>query len=729
MGFKRATLVESATRHFREMYMVQRQDCFQHDKTLKYKSLRAFSLLGICLCLTLQAGCQEGEPPPAPVEVDSGLSAGPVTATENVDLGLIDAAVSPGDDFYAYANGAWLSSYTLPEDKTAFGNFYELRELAQERVQTLIEDLAASEPEPGSLEQKIGDYYASFLDTATLDARGFEPISAELARIRSVRSQAELAAAIGWAQRHDATVPFALGIQIDRKDPSRYVTGLYTDGLGLPERDYYLEDAERFQSIRAEYVKHVGRMLSLVKADDLARQAEAVLALESAIAEIHWPRADRRNRDLTYNMSTSAALIEDHPGFDWAGYFDGAGFRPEDVNVAYPDTIAPLSALIAQTPIEVWQAYLTYHLVVGNAAYLATSIDDANFEFYGSVLRGQPAQRERWRRAVSLVSGGQGLGDAIGQVYVARYFPPQSRAMMQDLVENLRTALGERVAALDWMGDETKEKAQEKLAAFLPKIGYPDEFKDFASVEIERGDLMGNVRSLRDYFEALAIQRLGEQTDRNEWFSPAHTVNAFYNPQFNAITFPAGILEPPFFNPAADPAVNYGAIGAVIGHEMGHGFDDQGSKSNGAGVQENWWTDEDRAHFEALADRLVEQYSAFEAVPGTFVDGRFTLGENIGDLGGINIAYHAYHNSLGGEDAPVIDGLTGDQRFFLAYAQLWRSMIREEALVSRLKADPHSPAPYRANGVVRNVDAWYDAFDIGKDAALYLPPEERVRIW
>lgn len=696
---------------------------------LKNKGFLGFFLVGVSLLLTLLAGCQESSSEPAAEQDADQVAQTSVVGAENVDLSLMDDAVAPGDDFYAYANGAWLSSYQLPENKTAFGNFYALYDQAQERVQILIEELAAAEPQPGSLEQKIGDYYASFLDTATLDDLGFEPVRAELERIRSLRSPADLAAALGWVQRHDATVPFALGIQIDRKDPSRYITGLYTAGLGLPEQDYYLEDSERFQAIRSEYVRHLRRMLTLVGAEELAQQADAVLALETAIAGIHWPRADRRNRDLTYNISSPAALIEDHPEFDWSAFFEGAGFTPDVINVAYPNTITPLTRLISQTPIEVWQAYLAFHLVVGNAAYLATAIDDANFEFYGKVLRGQPEQRERWRRAVSLVSGGQGLGDAIGQVYVARYFPPESRAMMLDLVENLRMALSERVDALDWMGDATKEKAQEKLAAFLPKIGYPDRFRDFSSVEIDRADLMGNVRSLRAYFEVLAIRRLGAKTDRTEWFAPAHTVNAFYNPQFNAITFPAGILEPPFFNPAADPAVNYGAIGAVIGHEMGHGFDDQGSKSNGAGVQENWWTDEDRAHFEALADVLVEQYSAYEAVPGTFVDGRFTLGENIGDLGGINIAYHAYRDSLDGAEAPVIDGLTGDQRFFIAYAQLWRSMIREEALVSRLKADPHSPAPYRANGVVRNVDAWYEAFGIDENAALYLPPERRVRIW
>ncbi len=680
------------------------------------------TLSGLLLIVILSvSGCDRSRTGP-----DTMDNPGPA---ENVDLGLIDSAVPPGEDFYQHANGAWLDSYELPEDKTAFGNFYELRDQAQERVQSLIEELAAAQPEPGSVEQKIGDYYASFLDTEALNESGYEPIRAELYRIRAIDSREALAEALGWIQNHGGNNPLALGIQIDRKDPSRFIGALYAAGLGLPERDYYLEDGERFRAIRSEYVTHIARMLALVGAEDLAARAEAVLALETEIAAAHWPRAQRRDRELTYNLSDPESIAGAHPEFDWNAYFRGLGTTPAVINVAYPSATAPILAAIDATPLQVWQAYLTYHLLVGNAPYLTTALDDASFDFYGRVLRGQPEQQERWRRAVNLVSAGNGLGDAIGEVYVERYFPPESRRKMQDLVEHLRTALGERITELEWMSEQTKVRALEKLEAFLPKIGYPDEWRDFSGVEIRRDDLMGNVRALRAYFQVDAIRRLDEPTDRHEWFSPAHTVNAFYNAQFNAITFPAGILEPPFFDPDADPAVNYGAIGAVIGHEMGHGFDDQGSKSDGRGVQVNWWTEEDRSRFEALAAKLVAQYSEYEAVLGTFVDGEFTLGENIGDLGGINIAYHAYRSSLNGGEAPVIDGLTGDQRFFLAYAQLWRSRIREEALLSQLKADPHSPAQYRANGVVRNVDAWYDAFDIGEDAALYLPPEERIRIW
>lgn len=674
---------------------------------------------GLALMMLLAAGCSEREAPAA-------AAAGPVAS---VDLTVMNPEVAPGDDFYRYANGTWLDSYELPADKTVFGNFHELRDQAEDRVRNLIEELATAGPEPGTIEQQIGDYFASFMDTATLDRRGIEPIRSELDAIAAIDDRSALAAAFGRAERDNGISPIGFGIEIDRKDPSRFIAGVYHAGIGLPERDYYLDETERFATIRAAYRAHIAELLTLAGRPEAAALAADVLALETAIANEHWSRADRRNRDLTYNLVSPEELFEKYKDFDWEAFFDSVGVVPPVVNVNHPSALPGLIRLANDTPLPVWRAYLAYHLISNNAPLLATAIDDANFAFYGPVLFGQTEQRERWRRGVSLVGAADGLGDAIGQVYVERYFPPRSRQLMLDMVENLQLALGERIRALTWMGEDTKVQALEKLAGFLPKIGYPDEWRDFSGIRIARDDLMGNVRQLRAYFQADALGRLSRPTDRDEWFLPPQTVNAFYTPQFNAITFPAGILEPPFFNPEADPAVNYGAIGAVIGHEMGHGFDDQGSKSDAHGVQRNWWTDEDRGRFEARAAELVRQYGAFEAVPGVFVDGEFTLGENIGDLGGINIAYHAYRMSLKGAEAPVIDGLTGDQRFFVAYAQLWRSKMREEAVLTQIKSDPHSPAPYRANGVVRNVDAWYDAFGIGEGHALYLSPEDRVSIW
>ncbi len=676
------------------------------------------------MCLLLAAGCSE-----TPEDTLGDGDDAARLPSRNVDVSLMNSAVAPGDDFYRYANGGWLNSYELPPDKTAFGNFYELRDKAQDRVQLLIESLAEGPRAPGSIEQKIGDYYLSFLDTATLDRLGLEPIRGELDAIAAIDSTRALTVAFGRSELVSSISPIGFGLEIDRQDPSRFIVGLYHSGIGLPERDYYTDDAQRFVDIRSAYQAHIAEMLTLAGQAEAAALAPDVVALETAIASEHWSRVDRRNRDLTYNLSSPEELIEKYKNFDWMTFFEATGVIPPVINVNHPSALPGLIRLVNETPLPVWRAYLTYHLLSNNAPFLSTAMDDANFAFYGPVLFGQTEQRERWRRAVSLVGAGDGLGDAIGQVYVARYFPAHSREIMLDLVENLRAALAERIRALGWMGEQTKAQALAKLAGFLPKIGYPDEWRDYSSVRIARDDLMGNVQRLRAYYQADAIDRLSRPTDRDEWFLPPQTVNAFYTPQFNSITFPAGILEPPFFDPNADPAVNYGAIGAVIGHEMGHGFDDQGSKSDGDGVQRNWWTDEDRARFEARAAELVGQYSAYEPVPGVFVDGEFTLGENIGDLGGINIAYHAYRLSLNGTEAPVLDGLTGDQRFFIAYAQLWRSMMREEALLTQIKSDPHSPAPYRANGVVRNVDAWYDAFGVGPEHALYLDPEDRVSIW
>lgn len=646
-----------------------------------------------------------------------------------VDLSNRDPAVAPGDDFFRYVNGTWIANYQLPPDKTSFGSFNALFDQSQERVQSIIEELSASQPAPGSIEQKVGDYYASFLDTASLDVLGFDPLKPSLEAIAAIRSLDDLARAFGRADIEASASPIYLGIEIDRMNPSRYIAGIGHGGLGLPERDYYLEDSEQFSAIREKYRQHIAQMLSIVGYDSPEAAAQQVLDVETLVATAHWLRADRRNRDLTYNLKSLEVLEREYAAFPWRAFLTAAGAVPAELNVHQPDAIGTLVELIRSTPIDTWRAYLTYHLLSNNAPFLAGSIDDANFDFYGRVVYGQPQQRERWRRAISLVSSSEGLGDAIGQIYVARYFPPESKTMVLELVEHLRAALRSRISALDWMSEETKLEAYRKLEGFLPNIGYPERWRDYSAVQIDRDDLMGNVRRLRDYYQRDAIARLNQPTDRTEWFVTAQMVNAFYTPQFNSITFPAGILEAPFFDPNADAAVNYGAIGAVIGHEMGHGFDDQGSKADERGEHRNWWQPEDRTRFEERAARLAAQFSSYEAVPGTFIDGAFSLGENIGDLGGLAMAYHAYRHSLGGREAPVIDGLTGDQRFFLAFGQLWRAVVRPEALLAQVKAGSHAPNEYRVNGSVRNFDPWYEAFDVGEENALYLPPEERVRIW
>ncbi|SHE37212.1 M13 family metallopeptidase [Thermomonas hydrothermalis] len=519
---------------------------------------------------------------------------------------------------------------------------------------------------------------------------------------------------------------------IDRKDPDHYQVNLGVGGLGLPDRDYYLNPDPRFSKIREAYVAHIQRMLEFagVTGADARARAEAVMALETALAKPQWDRVKLRDRDKTYNVFTFAELRRQFPGYEWAGHLQAQEMpQPDKLNVATPDVIQPVIAVIDATPLSVWRDYLTFHAIDGNAELLSSEIDQAAFEFNGKVLSGQKAQREDWKRALALVGARNGLGDAMGELYVARYFKPEAKAAMDQLVENLRAALRQNIEQLDWMTPATKAEALRKLSTFRPKIGYPSKWKDYSSVTIKADDLLGNAMALRRYNQADMNRRVGQKTDREEWGMTPQTVNAYYNAAFNEIVFPAAILQPPFFDVNADPAVNYGGIGAVIGHEMGHGFDDQGSKSDADGIQRNWWTDEDRARFEARTQALAAQYDGYCPLPGQCVNGKLTLGENIGDLGGLSMAYTAYHLSLGGKPAPVIDGLTGDQRFYLAWAQVWKGKYRDEALLRLLKTDPHSPVMYRANGPLRNLDTWYQAFDVKPGDAMYLPPEQRVRIW
>ncbi len=647
-----------------------------------------------------------------------------------IDLTARNEAVKPGDDFFSYASGTWYDNYVLPDDKTSFGAFNALHERSQEQVKVIIQALAEKGGEEGSPEQMVGDYYASYMDTATVDSKGMAPLMPTLKAIAAISDIDGLTAALGRAGRDDSRSPISAGLGINRLDPSKYQLGIGTGGLGLPDRDYYLEEGnERFDKIKAAYLTHIAEMMALAGVEDGAAKADAIMALETKIAGHLWPRAERRNRDKTLNPHTMAELKESFSGLNWDVFFEATGYDVNELNVSHPSAMTPLIALISGEDLETWKAYLTFHAISGNSFLLSDEIYQANFKFRGTTLSGQPKPRDRWKRGVSLLSGTNSLGEAIGQVYVKKHFPESAKAQMEELVENLRTAMGERIDNLEWMGDETKAKAQEKLAAFNPKIAYPNKWRSYEGLNIQKGDLFGNYKRVQEFFHAFDVARINRETDKEEWFMTPQTVNAYYNPAFNEIVFPAAILGAPFFDPAADAAVNYGGIGAVIGHEMGHGFDDQGSKSDANGVQTNWWTDEDRANFEERTTMLVAQYNAYEPIDGTHVDGSFTLGENIGDVGGIAMAYHAYKLSLKGAEAPIIDGLTGDQRFFLAWAQVWRSKMREQALLQRLKSDPHSPAKYRTIGGPRNHDAWYEAFDVQPGDAMYLAPEERVRIW
>jgi len=660
-------------------------------------------------------------------EVTQGI---PVYGTWGVDLTARNEAVKPGDDFHQYANGNWFASNEIPEERVSYGVMLIVHERAEERVKAIIEELGAAGGLKGSSEQKVGDYYASWMDIEAVNKLGIKPLQPDLDRIAAISSVDELTAEFGHLYYVNGISPISTGFGIDPRDPDRYNYNVGLGGMGLPDRDYYLDESDQFKSIRDSYKKHIARMLDFAAVEASSEKAQQILALETKIAGYQWVRSDRRDRDKTFNPTSVAQLKIDYTNFNWDLFLSSGNIRDiEEVNVNHPDTINPLIDLINSEPLETWKTYLTYHSISNNASALSEEIDSANFEFWGKVLGGQQQQLARWKRGVARVGAKTGLGEALGQIYVKRHFPKSSKAKMDQLVAFVRAAYEERINTLDWMGEETKKEARAKLATFRPKIGYPDQWLDLSAITIERGDYFGNARRITKFFEDYDVARLTRPTDKDEWFMMPQTVNAYYNPSFNEIVFPAAILEAPFFDPNADAAVNYGSIGAVIGHEMGHGFDDQGSKSDANGVKRNWWTVDDRKAFEARTARLGDQYSSYEAVPDNFVDGKFTMGENIGDLGGVAVAYHAYQLSLEGKEQPIIDGMTGTQRFYLAYAQTWRTMVRAETTLRRLKSDPHSPAPFRVNGVVRNMDEWYSAFNIKEGDALYLPPEERVSIW
>ncbi|MBT1450853.1 M13 family metallopeptidase [Glaciecola sp. XM2] len=690
------------------------------------------SILALAVASTLVlAGCSQADKSTktsqAPQVVEPAPAAAPELGSFGVELDARNTDIKPGDDFFMYASGTWYDNYEMPADKTRFGAFTKLAERSEERVKAIIEN--AAQVENKSFEQElIANYFTAYMDEQAIEEKGIAPIQSMLDDIAAIENMEQLTKAFGYAWLTGTNSPIGGGLGFNRLKPDEYQLSLSVGGLGLPDRSYYLEEGERFENIRNAYVENIVTMMGFAGIEDAQQKAEGILALETQIAELQWPREKRRNRDLTLNQIAREDLSSEYAGFDWDTYFAPSGFVLPEINVSQPEPLKDVIALINEQSLDTWKDYLTYHLIQGNASFLSNDIYQASFDFYATTLSGQQEPRPRWKRAVSAMSGTQSLGFAIGKVYVDQHFPQSSKAQMQELVENLRTALGERIVSLDWMGEETKQNALAKLEAFNPKIGYPDEWESFEGLELTSSDIVTNIQNMRKFFQAKRVEDELKPTNRNDWFMPPQQVNAYYNSSFNEIVFPAGILEAPFFDPNADPAVNYGAIGAVIGHEMGHGFDDQGSKSDANGVQRNWWTEEDRAAFEVKTQKLAEQYSAYEPIEGNFVNGANSLGENIGDVGGLAMAYHAYQLSLNGEEAPLIDGLTGDQRFFLAWAQVWREKRTEESMLNQLRAGTHAPGRFRALAP-RNHDAWYEAFDVQPGDALYLAPEDRVRIW
>ncbi len=644
-----------------------------------------------------------------------------------IDLAAQDKSIKPGDDFFRYVDGLWLATAKIPADRTTWGSFAILREQADSDVRAIIESAARAHAPPGTNDQKIGDYYNAFLDTDKIDRLGLAPAKAGLDAIARLKTHDQAAALIA-VPGMPLDGPIGFGITLDEKNPDRYIVEIGQSGLSLPDREYYLKTDPQFVTIRAQFQMHVEKMLALAGHKNAKAEAAQVLALETGIAKLHWKVAKRRERDLTYNPMTLVSLERDAPAYPWAAAFKASGLSEvKDVVVAEWSAVPALGKLFEETPVSTWKTYLTYQYLTAISAVLPKAFDDENFDFYGHILNGQPQQRERWKRGVQAVNSA--LGEAVGKLYVERKFPPASKAAMDTLVENLRKGYAQHIANVPWMTAETKRVALEKLAAFRPKIGYPNKWRDYSKLEVKPGDAFGNYERAHVFEWNRELARLNKPTDRDEWSMTPQTVNAYYNPVFNEVVFPAAILQPPFFDPKADPAVNYGAIGAVIGHEMGHGFDDQGAKSDAKGVLRTWWTPEDVEAFKKRTEALADQYSQFEPLKGLHVNGHLTLGENIGDLGGVTIAHDAYLISLNGAPAPVIDGYSADQRFFMGWAQIWRTLDRDQALRNQVMTNPHSPSEYRVNGVVRNVDAWYTAFHVQPGDKLYLAPDMRVHIW
>ena len=668
--------------------------------------------------------------------------------TWGIEPTTIDRAVDPGDDFFAYVNGKWVRENPMPPEYSRFGAFDILAEKSTSDVKQLVDDLVASSPAPGTPERRIVDAYVAYTDTAAIEAAGLAPAQPYLDAIAQAESLGQLAALFPQAGYPSLV---SAGVTVDSKDPDSYIVSVGFDGMGLPDRDYYLVDSERNREIRAKYKEFLAFMLGQAGYADTATMAEQVYAFEHNVAELEWARQALRNRDITYNKLSRAEVVALAPEFPLETVLQSATFAdtqhflvaqlpPTQEEIAQyelsPEYVSGIGGglpammkLLAETPLNTLKAYMTVRFLANHAPVLPSAIDEAQFAFYGTFLNGQPEQRPRWKRAIAAAESQ--LGEQLGALYAERYFPAESKAAMEELVGNLRKALAESITGNDWMTEATKREAFAKLDAFTPRIGYPDEPESYHGLEIDRAAPLANRLAAIDWQLADDRSKLGQPVDKTEWGMLAQTVNASYTPVFNAITFPGGILQPPFFGPNADPAVNYGAIGAVIGHEIGHGFDDQGAKSDGTGALRDWWQSEDKAKFQAKGDALAAQYSAICPWDEgeTCINGRLTLGENIGDVGGLSMAYRAYRMSLNGQEAPVIDGFSGDQRFFMAWAQVWRAAEREASARQRLLTDPHSPPQARVNGAVRNHDAWYAAFEVTPDDALYLPPEERVRIW
>jgi len=686
------------------------------------------ALLVVLAAGTILGGCatRSADLPPPPVEAAEPPAA-PIAPAPKAEIGTfgfdtsgMDTTVLPGNNFYQYSNGTWAKNTPIPADKSNYGMFTMLDDLSKERTREIIE---AQAQDPNS---KIGAAFASFMDEAAIEAKGIAAFDPWLSQVRALSSRDQYEELLTKSERMGIAGPFGMYVGVDDKQNTQYAITLFQSGLGMPDRDYYLSSDAKIAETRGKYLQHLTNVLTLAGESNAAARAKAILDYETKIAKVHWTQVDSRDAVKTYNKMTVAELEKSAPGFDFSRYLAGSGINDSSLVVAQPSAITGIAKLVQAAPVSVLRDQLLIRSIDQYSAVLPSAFDKESFAFYGTALSGTPEQQARWKRGVDFTTGA--LTDEVSTLYVAKYFPPETKAAADELVRNVVAAMGRRIDNLTWMAPETKARARAKLANFTTKIGYPSQWRDYAGLQVSRDDALGNAIRSAEFEHNYAVGKLGGPVRRWEWGMTPMTVNAYANFGMSEIVFPAAILQPPFFDPNADPAVNYGGIGAVIGHEISHHFDDQGSKYNEQGLLADWWTERDLQAFTSATKKLVEQYDAYEPLPGMHIKGAFTLGENIGDLAGLTVAYDAWKTALGGQEAPVIDGYTGDQRFYLGWAQIWRRNYREENLRQRLITDPHSPSEQRA-AIVRNLDPWYPAFKVEPGQTLYLTPEERVRVW
>lgn len=661
----------------------------------------------------------------------SPVKASKSTGSSGLDLQWLDKSVRPQDDFFRFMSGKWLATAEIPSDRGRWGSFDQLRETSEKRIHEIVDGLDKNRKwKDGSNEQKIADMYASFMDEATIERLDIQPIKAKLQQIDSIKSSAEFPALMAQLSRMGVASPFGTGVGQDARESTRYAVYASQSGLSLPDRDYYLkQDDAKMAGFRQAYLQHLEKMLAMAGETDAKASAQSILQLETELAKIQWSKVENRNPVKTYNKVPLDQLTTTLSNFTWDQYFAELGMqgKMDYVIVRQPGYFNNLSKLFKEQTLESWKTYFKWQVLRAYAPYLSKRFADESFAFGGNILRGVPAQEARWKRGVGVVESA--LGEAVGQIYVAKYFPPEHKARMQELVNNLVLAYKQSIETLEWMSPQTKHEALQKLAKFTPKIGYPDKWRDYSQLRINRNDLVGNVLRDNEFSFQRQLAKLGKPIDRSEWGMSPQTVNAYYNSRLNEIVFPAAILQPPFFNAKADDAVNYGGIGAVIGHEISHGFDDSGSQSDGDGNLRDWWTAEDKANFGKLTKAMVEQYNGYSPVPGYQVNGALTLGENIADNSGLAIAFKAYQLSLHGKKSRVIDGYTGEQRVFMGWAQVWRGKAREKEAIRLVAVDPHSPAEFRGNGPLVNMPEFYTAFEVKEGDKMYVAPEKRIKIW